>query len=374
MEKPKKLKYPVLFITRTYPPIIGGMETLSYNLTKTVSGLTKTYIIKNPYGKKAIPFFVVWAFLKAIIILLFTDVKIVHLSDGVLAPVGIILRWLFPRIKVVSNIHGLDVAYVEQLPIYRFTNMWAIKKLDKIFAVSREVVDTCAKYAIPLDNVMVISNGTNANEFYNPELKSKRETLWQEFFPNLAEKVQGKFILLSLGRIVKRKGLVWFVNNVMEKLPSRIVLVVGSSGPDLERLKKTVADKKLEDRVFFLGFVNDKEKEFLFNVCDLFIMPNIKVKGDREGFGISVIEAASCELVPIVSDLEGLKDAVKDGENGLRIPPKDKQKYIETIKHLMDDTGYRVKLGKKARLYVKEHFDWSVIGRKYLEEFRGLEL
>jgi len=374
MKKPKKLKYPILFITRTYPPVIGGMETLSYNLTKTISAITKSYIIKNPYGKKAIPFFVFWAFLKAIIVLLFTDVKIVHLSDGVLAPVGIILSWIFPRIKVVSNIHGLDVAYVEQLPIYRFTNMWAIKKLDKIFAVSQEVVDTCAKYAIPLDNVTVISNGTNADEFYDPEIKSKKEVFWQDIFPDLAKKVQGKFILLSLGRIVKRKGLVWFVDNVMEKLPNKIVLVVGSSGPDLDRLKKTVMEKKLEDRVFFLGFVSDEEKKFLFNVCDLFIMPNIKVKGDREGFGISVIEAASCELVPLVSDLEGLKDAVKNGENGLRIPPKDKQKYIETIKLLMEDSAYRLELGKKSRRYVRENFDWSVIGKKYIEEFRKIEI
>ena len=159
----------------------------------------------------------------------------------------------------------------------------------------------------------------------------------------------------------------------MPKLPSQAVLIIGSSGPDLERVKKAVNDKKLGARVFFLGFVDDAEKKLLFNTCDLFIMPNIQVKGDREGFGITVIEAASCELVPVVADLEGLRDAVKDRENGIRLSSKDSKKFVETIKYLMDNPDERVKLGKKARKYVQENFDWSVIGKRYLEEFRKLE-
>jgi len=362
-----------LFITRTYPPIIGGMETLSFNLTRTLSRFTKSYIIKNLYGKKALPFFVLWAFVKAILILIFTDVKIVHLSDGVLAPVGIILRFLFPRIKVVANIHGLDVDYVEQLWVYRYTNMWAIKRLNKIYAVSRETKDTCLKYGIPEKIITVIPNGTDAKAYHDNGIKKEKSNLWQKYFPKVAGNAKGSFVILSLGRIVKRKGLAWFVNNVMPKLPKKAVLVIASSGPDLERVKKAVKDNKLQRKIFFLGFISEEEKKFLLNACDILVMPNIKVKGDREGFGITVIEAGSCELVPVVSDLEGLKDSIADQENGLRLPSKDSKKYIETIKFLMDNPEERMKLGKKARKYVKEHFDWSVIGRRYLEEFRELE-
>lgn len=368
------MKHPILFITRTYPPIIGGMETLSYNLINSVSRLAPVYTIKNYYGKKGLPFFVVFAFIKAIIILLFRDVKIVHLSDGVLAPVGVILRFLFPRVKVTANIHGLDVAYVEQLPFYHYTNMWAIRRLDKIIAVSNEVRETCLKYGIPVEIITVIPNGTNTNEFYDTGIKKRGNELWQKYFPVIAEKIKDNFIILSLGRIVKRKGLAWFIKNVMPKLPKLAVLVIAGSGPDEQRVKKAVIDGRLHGRVFFLGFVSEEEKKFLLNVCNILVMPNIKVKGDREGFGITAIEAGSCELVPIVSDLEGLKDAVKDQNNGLRLPSKDEKKYIETIKYLMDNPDYRIKLGQKARRYVKNNFDWGVIGRRYLEEFKKLEL
>jgi phosphatidylinositol alpha-1,6-mannosyltransferase len=373
MDKPRKLKQPILFITRTYPPIIGGMEILSYDLTKTISHFTPTYLIRNPYGKKALPFFVVWAFVKAIIILLFKDVKVVHLSDGVLAPIGIILRFLFPRIKVVANIHGLDVAYVEQLSIYRYTNLWAIKKLDEIIAVSSEVQETCLKYGIPSDIITIIPNGTDADAFFDSALREEKTALWLKYFPNMVEKIAGRFIILSLGRIVKRKGLAWFIRNVMPNLPSKTVLVVAGSGPNKESVKKAIKDKNLKGRVFLLGFISDKIKKFLLNTADILIMPNIKVKGDREGFGITVIEAASSGLVPVVADLEGLRDSVEDQKNGLRLPSKNSKKFVETIKYLMNNPKERIKLGKKARKYVKENFDWSVVGRKYLEEFRKLE-
>ena len=68
-----------------------------------------------------------------------------------------------------------------------------------------------------------------------------------------------------------------------------------------------------------LGYVTDETRDILFNTCDVFVQPNIKVAGDMEGFGISVIEAASCEIPVIASNIEGLKDAIKDGQNGFLV-------------------------------------------------------
>jgi len=376
MDKPKKLNYPILFVTRTYPPVIGGMEILSFNLTKKIAEFAETYIIKNSYGRKNLPFFIPWATIKAIILVFFKKIKLVHLSDGVLAPVGMVLKTLFPRIKVVSNIHGLDLAYAEQLRLYSYTNIWAIRRLDRIFAVSNDVKTVCLKYGIDVNKITVIPNGTNAEEFYLPDIRNnKKRKLWEKYFPAVAESIdpEENFIILSLGRIVKRKGLAWFIKDVMPDLPKRAVLVIASSGPDEEKVRQTVNDGGMQNRVLFLGFVTEKEKKFLLNGCDILVMPNIKTPGDREGFGITAIEAGSCELVPVVADLEGLKDAIEDHKNGLRLPSKNKAKFVETIKYLIDNPKYRIELGRKARRHVKENFDWSVIGRKYLEEFRKLE-
>ncbi len=371
----ERLKSPILFITRTYPPVIGGMETLSYNLTQTISHLTPTFLIRNPYGRKALPFFIPWATLKAIILIIFRKIKIVHLSDGVLAPIGVVIQFFFPQVRVVSNIHGLDLAYAEQLKLYHYTNLWAIRRLDKILAVSREVENICLEYGIDQQKIVVIPNGTDAKRYFDPAIKKQKIATWQKFFPQIAKKVKlnDSFILLSLGRIVKRKGLFWFVKEVMPYLPDKIILVIAGSGPDERKVREAVKYNKLDNRIFFLGFVNEEEKKILLNTTDALIMPNLKIKGDREGFGITAIEAGSCGLIPIVSELEGLKDAVQNEKNGLSLPSTDKQAFIETIKKLADNSDYCEKLSQKTRRFVSENFDWSIIGEKYMTEFRKLE-
>ncbi|MFH1183134.1 MAG: glycosyltransferase family 4 protein [Candidatus Moraniibacteriota bacterium] len=372
-----KLKYPILFITRTYPPVLGGLEMLSYNLTTTISKYTRALIIKNPYGKYALPFFIPWAFIKAILILLFNDVKVIHLSDGVLAPVGYALRFLFPKIKLAITIHGLDLTYVENLPIYYYTNIVFIRKIDTVIAVSEETKKKCIEYGVKEDKIKVILNGTHADQFFDEKIKTEIRTngLWKQILPSeIANSITEKFIILYLGRLAVHKGIPWFVENVMPNLPSNSILLVAGMGSEYERIKKAIAENKLDKQVYLLGAVSEEVKKFLLNASDILIMPNIIVPGNREGFGITAIEAGSCELVPVVAGIQGLKDAVKDKESGLRVPTKNKAKYVETIKYLMDNPEERIKLGRKARKYVKENFDWSGIGRKYLEEFRKLEL
>jgi len=379
MDETKKLKHPILFITRTYPPVLGGLEMLSYNLTTTVKKFSPTFIIKNLYGKKALPFFIPWAFVKAILILLFKDVKVVHLSDGVLAPIGYALKLFFPRIKLAITIHGLDLTYVENLPIYYYTNIIFIRKLDLIIAVSNETRKKCIEYGIKDDKIKVILNGTNVDQYYESAIRKnngKEFTEWQKVFPkgkNKAIKFNQKFKILYLGRLAAHKGVPWFVSKVMPKLPENTIFLVAGMGPQYGKIEKAITKNKLEERVFLLGAVSEGTKKFLLNASDILVMPNIEIPGNREGFGITAIEAGSCGLVPVVADLQGLKDAVKNESNGLRVPTKKKEEFVKTIGYLINNPEYRIALGKKARKYVKDNFDWKVIGAKYLEEFRKLD-
>jgi len=352
---------------------------LSYNLTTTIASITPSLIIKNLYGKKTLPFFIPWAFFKAILILLFKDVKIVHLSDGVLAPVGYALKLLFPRIKLTITIHGLDLTYVENLPLYYYTNIVFIKRMDLVIAVSNETRKKCVEYGVAAHKVKVILNGTHIDQYFDKKIgrKDRRtEEAWQEILPSTItkkEKFKDKFLILYLGRLAIHKGVPWFVKNVMPSLPDRAIFLIAGMGSEYEKIKKTIAKNKLQERVFLLGAVSEEIKKFLLNAADILVMPNIMVPGSREGFGITAIEAESCELVPVVSSIQGLKDAVKDKQSGLHVPAEDKQKYAEIIKRLIDSPDYRIKLGRNARRYARENFDWAVIGQKYLEEFRKLE-
>jgi len=375
MSEPRR---PILFITRTYPPIIGGLEMLSYNLTTTVSKKNPSIIIKNLYGKKTLPFFIPWALLKAILILFFKkEIRVVHLSDGVLAPIGYVLKVLFPRVRTAITIHGLDLTYVENFSFYYYTNIIFIRKMDRVIAVSEETRKKCLEYGIDEQRSVVILNGTHSDQYFDKSIRKNRsETDWRKKLPAEVAKnnsFKNKFIILYLGRLAVHKGVPWFVKNVMPSLPEKAVLMIAGMGSEFEKIKHIVEEKRLEERVFLLGSVNEEAKKFLLNSSDMLIMPNIVIPGNREGFGITAIEAGSCELVPVVADIQGLKDAVKNEENGLRVPTINQKEFVKTIKRLIEHPEYKLELGRKARKYVKENFDWSVIGRKYLEEFAKLE-
>ena len=372
------LSSPILFITRTYPPIIGGMENLSFDLTTTIEKLTPTYIIKNVYGKKGLPFFVPYALIKAIYLIITKKIKIVHLSDGVLSPVGLALKIIFPKIKIAINIHGLDLTYAEKLPFYYYSNVLPIRKLDLIIPVSLDTKEECLKYGIEGNKITYIPNGTHSDRYYlkiiheNP--KEKIRTI-KKILPDIASKIDfsEKFVILFLGRLAKRKGMAWFTKEVMLKLPQVAVLIIAGDGPDKGKIEKIVEEKHLQDRVFLLGKVREKVKKLVLNISDILVMPNIKVPGDKEGFGITAIEAGACALPPIVSDIEGLKNAITNKENGLRLPSKDSKKYIGVIKFLMENPEYRKELSLGSREYVRENFDWKIVGERYMGEFIKLE-
>ena len=195
----------------------------------------------------------------------------------------------------------------------------------------------------------------------------------------LSDNLENRKVLLTSGRLAKRKGVAWFIGNVMPGLPENITYVVVGDGPDKENIKNAIKKNNLSDRVKMLGYVSDKVRNILFNTCDLFIQPNIIIEGDMEGFGISVIEAGSCRLPVIASRLEGLQDAIKDGQNGFLIEMDDvdtrlpsRQVYVHKINELLADDNFRKEFGEKSRQFVIENYSWDKIAKRYLEEIQKI--
>src|SRR5690606_14141176 len=107
-----------------------------------------------------------------------------------------------------------------------------------------------------------------------------------------------------------------------------------------------------------LGYVTDEEREILYNRADIYVKPNIKVPGTMEGFGLVVLEGASCELPRVASELEVIEDAIQDGKNGILVRPNDADGFVKKIEYLLNDNDFRKAFGKKAREYTKENFAW----------------
>jgi len=353
----------VLFITRAYPPVVGGLEKLSYKMTTGVSKLTETYIIANRKGKKNIPFFVPYAFLKSLFLIPIKKIDVIHVSDPVLSPLGFVLKKIF-RKKVVTSIHGLDITLDNKL--YQMIISSFLKRLDKYICISEYVKNLALNYGLPNEKCIVIPIGVNPEDFILNE-KNIKEKLSKETNIDL----KNKKILLSVGHLVERKGFRWFIENVMPKLSkNHVYLIIGgygnmSKGNELETYKKLAFDKGVGDRVFLLGKVSDKILKLAYNSADVFVMPNIKVEGDVEGFGMVAIEATSCGVPVIASNLEGIKDAVKHNKNGVLVESENVEEFIKEL----SKNGELKRKGKSFREYTKENYSWKKISEKYLESF-----
>jgi glycosyltransferase involved in cell wall biosynthesis len=148
----------------------------------------------------------------------------------------------------------------------------------------------------------------------------------------------------------------------MPKLNPQYLYVIAGDGPEKNNIQKIITQKKLQKRVFLLGKIDSETLKFLYNLADIFVMPNIKVKGDMEGFGIVALEAASYGLPVIASNIEGIKDAVLEGTTGFLIEEKNSFKFVEAIKKINLNREKIIKA-------VQNKFSWTIIAKQYQKIF-----
>ena len=177
--------------------------------------------------------------------------------------------------------------------------------------------------------------------------------------PSIARK--GSTPLIGyFGRLKKYKSVEHFLRalpSVREAVPGLKAVVVGE-GDHRPRLEAAAASLGLEGCVAFTGFVSEERKVELLQEMWFAVAPSSK-----EGWGLTVVEANACGTPVIASDVEGLRDAVKDGETGLLYPYGDVPALTARILQLLQDTGLRARLTANAILWSKE-FDWDRAARE----------
>lgn len=347
----------ILFISRAYPPTVGGIENQNYAISKWLGNFAQVTTIANHGGKKNLPFFLPKAFFQALREI--KDHDAILLGDGVLSALGFFLKF-FTEKPVISIVHGLDLTYA--LPLYQ--KLWVgffLKKMDHIIAVSRYTKDIAVEHGLSGEKVSIIPNGVEhpadiGIHYVRVDLANYLDI-----------DLEGKRVLTTIGRLTRRKGVAWFAEFVLPRLPENFIYVVAGSGAERSNILAAASRAKVTDRIKLLGAVPDEIKMMLHRTADLFVQPNITVPGDMEGFGISVIEASLAGLPVVVSRIEGLQDAVIDGETGIFVESKDADGFANVIRDIFsDEEAYRA-FRLRAAKTTEEYFHWSNIAKLYVK-------
>jgi glycosyltransferase involved in cell wall biosynthesis len=344
----------LLFITRTYPPLVGGMEKYASDFYKNYQKIGDVDLLANPGGKKTFVFFLI----RAMFTLIFNARKydVIHLYDAVLFPLVPIIK-IFSSAKISFTVNGLDIAYSRFG--YQKIMPCFLRQADKVIGISQYTMMQCKLRGIPSEKLTSIPIGITFDEFEICPKSKKSETLSRFCIP------AGKKILFTVGRLVKRKGHAWFVENVVNRLPDDYVYVIAGDGPELETIKNLVHKLDLNAKVYVLGQITEDDKNCLYQISHLFIMPNIHVPGDQEGFGIVLLEAGLRGIPIIASNIEGIKDAVIDGKTGRLVEEKDAQGFLNAI------IGSGLEPSSISSAVIR-HFHWNNISRRYYKEFTDM--
>jgi phosphatidylinositol alpha-1,6-mannosyltransferase len=351
----------ILYVTRKYPPSTGGMENAAYELYMALSATNDIALVKWGGANKLLPVVYPLLLLQALWKSFTKRPDIIYLQDGLMGPLGLVLKVLLGR-PTIMTIHGLEATYAN--PVYRAVVPPAIRHQSQLVAVSNETKQKVLE-GLQGSNPSVIFNGLR-DSFKTTATREQNLALIAQQTGINHEQLLSSKILHTNGRLVRRKGVLWFIDNVMPQLLASgqpVLYLVSGKGKDMEIIQAAVTEHKLEDSVKLLGRVSDELLQALYNTADLFIMPNIPIKNDMEGFGLVALEAASCGTMVIASKLEGIQDAIIDGQNGVLVGPGDVTGYITTI---MRELGQRSISNEDVRNYTLTHYSWDETARQYI--------
>ena len=335
----------VLFVTRKWPPALGGMETYSVQLTRALEPRLPLEVIAlpgrtggAPPGTFALLGFALTAARRYAART--APPAILHLGDMALWPLALLARLKRPRPAIVLSAHGTDVAYPRRRTLRgRLYGLYLrlgarLLRSATIIANSGATARVAAESGWATGSVIPLATNAQLQDTPNGHDGS----------------------LLFAGRLVERKGCAWFVRNVMPLLPDGIVLKVAGTIWD-EREKAALGDP----RVSYLGALEGSALADAYRRAACVIVPNIEPpSGEFEGFGLVAPEAAAAGGVVLAAATGGLVDAVIDGETGFLVSSGDPAAWSEKLREILDwPAEVRSRFVDHSMRRAREIYSWS---------------
>lgn len=370
-----------LFLSYFFPPENGGIQNYLYNICKRlpkddvfvwapVNDKAKEFDLKQGFKifRKSYNsalrmfrlssldyFFTVRKLLKQ------NNIKIIHC--GHIHPVGM-TAYLAKKILHIPYIvytHGTEMKEIEDKS--GFTK----KMMKKVLDEAQNIVVTTdfmrdyivAKFGFSRDeNILAqkfikIPPGVNSEIFHPLDFLKIKQRFGLE----------NQKIILTCGRLVPRKNhenVIKAMPSVLKRAPNTKYYIIGK-GQTLEKLRLLIKNLNLQDKVKILTNISNKDLNFYYNLCDVFIMPSKEIldKKDIEGFGLVYLEANACKKPVVAGNIGGVSEAVLDGQTGILVNPENIADITQAIVKILRNDELAADLGNFGYERVLREFNWD---------------
>lgn len=360
----------ILYISHLHPPknkplkSIGGMQSVSMQLVDSLQK-SKDIEIESIIMRASWKFIRLKTSLFLMSLVWRIPAKIEKTKPDVVLFSSMVTAGILPfilnktKVPFVTINHGQDVTFPSAT--YQRYLSFLFKKLDGVISVSSATRNACIERGMEPEKGVALPNGFDTKVMgMLPEKNKARKLIEEQFKLDLS----GRKLLLSVGRQVKRKGYRWFVDKTVDKIKTDTVYLIVGDGPERENIQKAKEKSDKKEKIVIVGKQPDEILNACYAAADLFIMPNIPVEGDMEGFGIVLLEANRAGVPAIASDLEGIKDVIEEGVNGYKIPHGNPDLFAAKIdyvlKHELDE------LSRKSKEYVQKYYSWDTVVDQYI--------
>lgn len=248
-------------------------------------------------------------------------------------------------LPVITTEHNMNL---DEVGLKRWVRTFLSWFTDQIIAVSEAVKEYSVRVEhISPKKISVIYNGVDPVRFSPPDQTKSHLTP----------------VVGMTSRLHANKGHE-FLFQALTQLPSELYqgLIVGE-GPERERLEELTKTLGIQDKIQFLGQVDDVPQALA--QMDLVVLPTV-----QEGFGLSVVEAMMMGKTVVAFDTGPMKEVIEHARTGWLIPSRDVVALSQAIHLFLSDANLRQRIGQAARKSVSERFILDRMVEQYVTVYR----
>jgi phosphatidylinositol alpha-mannosyltransferase len=276
---------------------------------------------------------------------------VIHLHE----PLMPALPWTVLHNSASTNV-GTFHAYRKKPLTYLYGKPFLrgfFNKLHGHIAVSPSAREFVGEYFSNPD-YRIIPNGIDFTRFNTPQ-------------PLIERFMDGRPNVLFVGRLEKRKGLRFLMRAwslVRERCPEARLIVVGSGRP-LEGYRRFAAKQGWsDDDVHFAGYVSATELPRYYQMATIFCAPST----GQESFGIVLLEAMAAGAPIVASDIPGYRDVLVPNEDGVLVPPEDREALAAALSGLLLNPGQRQRMVRAGQRKARD-YDWPQVAQQVLRYY-----
>lgn len=353
-----------LIVTRSFPPELGGMQSLMWGLARELSknfmikvfadyienhkefDEQATFSIERVGGPKLLR-----KYRKAYLIDEFIKNGKVN---GIIADHWKSLEHLKTNKKKYCLIHGKEINHAKGSGINKRL-LKVLNNVEKVIANSKYTKNLAINIGVKEENIIVINPGIDPIKDLDQKSLEKVESLLAVKTPRL----------ITVSRFDKRKNhqkVIMALRNLKQIYPDIIYICIGY-GDEEENIKDLVKELDLEGQVMFFKDISEDLKNALVAKSNIFVMPSTIYKSSVEGFGIAYTEAAQLSIPSIGGKDGGASDAIDHGKTGLICDGNNLDDIYSSINSMFENKKY-LEYGKNAKEFVTK-FYWPNIIEQY---------